>query len=257
MAENKPTNAEVFEATHEDLVTILAWLKHEYDEDSRSGFWCNRPCISRALGERRSLWVIRRNGKAVAFQVGEYSAKILSVRKDYRRCGMATSLVEASIERAKKDDVNALSVQCKPERSIEFWKKMGFEEYSDPRHPDDLMVRRVLPRTYVLASNSSPVKVVIGFYPEAALYNRAEHIPPIAEHRAKGVHLDGSIILEGRVIGLCDDVSPGQDLAIKIEVNGVEHCFCKAKYAKDVGVQYDCSGGTFFIDCVKPKKGDG
>jgi GNAT superfamily N-acetyltransferase len=257
MAENTPTSAEVIEATREDLASILAWLKREDDEDSGSGFWCNRPCIRRALDRPRSLWVIRRNGEAVAFQVGEYSAKILSVRKDYRECGMATSLVEASITRAKPANVNVLSVECKPETSLKFWEQMSFKKYSDPRQPDALTVRRVLPRTFGLPSNSSPVEVVIGFYPEAALYDRIQYI---AEHRVAGVHdLDGSIMLERRVIGLCDDVSPGTDLAIKIEANGVERCFCKAKRddARDVGVQRDCFGDTFFIDRVKPKEGDG
>lgn len=260
MAENTPTTTEVIEATREDLASILAWLKRNYDEDSGSGFWCNREVIRCALDEPRSLWVIRRNGEAVAFQVGEYSAKILSVRKDYRKCGMATSLVEASITRAKTANVNVLSVECKPETSLEFWKKMGFEKYRDPRQLDALTVRRVFPRTYGLPSNSSPVEVVIGFYPEAALYDRTQYIRPIVEHHVLGVHgLDGWIMLERRVIGLCDDVPPGTDLAIKIEANGVERCFCKAKRddARDIGVQRDCFGDTFFIDRVKPKEGDG
>jgi hypothetical protein len=36
-------------------------------------------------------------------------------------------------------------------------------------------------------------------------------------------------------------------------VNGVERCFCKAKYndARDIGVQHDSIGGTFFIDRVR------
>lgn len=197
--------------------------------------------------------MIRRDGEAVAFQVGEYSADILLVRKEYRKCGMATSLVEASIKRAIAANVNVLSVECKPETSLKFWKKVGFKEYSDPRHPDDLMVRRELPRTYVLPSNMPPVEAVIGFYLEEALYDRTQYIP-IVEHRVAGVRLDGSIMLERRVIGLCD-VPPGQDLAIKIEVNGVERCFCKAKYAKGVGVQRDCFGHTFFIDCINPNAG--
>jgi GNAT superfamily N-acetyltransferase len=259
MADNTPTSAEVFEATREDLAYILGWLKREYDEDGGSGFWCNRCVISNAFDKPENLWVIRRNGEAVAFQVGEYAADILSVRKDHRNCGMATSLLEASIRRANTANVNVLSLQCAPEASLGFWRQMGFEEYRDPQQPNDLMVRRVLPRTFGLPTNSSPVEVVIGFYPEEAQYNRHQDIPPLVEHRVAGVRdLDRSIMLERRVLGLCDDEPDGRDLAIKIEVNGVERCFCKAKHkdAQDVGVQHDWIGATFYIDRVKPKEGD-
>ena len=154
MADNTPSTAEVFEATREDLVFILAWLRREYDEDDSSGFWCNRGVISNAFDKPKNLWVIRRNGEAVAFQVGQYAADILSVRKDYRNRGMATALLEASIERAKPDNVNVLSLQCAPETSLGFWKRMGFEEYHDPQRPIDLTVRRVLPRTFDPSSDA-------------------------------------------------------------------------------------------------------
>ena len=257
MADNVPINAEVIGATAEDLNYILAWLKREYDEDGGSGFWCNRSVISDALGKPGNLWAIRRNGEAVAFQVGKYDADILSVRKEHQKCGLATSLLEASIERAEAANVNVLSVQCAPETSLGFWKRMGFEEYSDPQRPNDLMVRRVLPRTFDLPANLPVVEVVIGFYPEAAQYDRSQDIPPIVEHRVAGVRdHDKSIMLERRVLGFCDDEPEGRDLTIKIEVNGLERCFCKAKHqgARDVGVQQDRIGDVFFIDRVIPQE---
>jgi GNAT superfamily N-acetyltransferase len=250
----------VFKATRKDLACILEWLEREYDEDGGSGFWCNSSVITKALDKPESLWVIRRNGEAVAFQVGKYAAEILSVRKDHRKCGMATSLVEASIRRAKTADVNVLSVQCAPETSLAFWKRMGFTKYSCPRKPNYVMARRVLPRTFGLPSNSSPVKVVIGFYPEKALYSSRRDVPPLVEHCVAGVlDLDGSIMLEQRVFGLCDDEPDNRDLTIKIEVNGVEHCFCKAKHsgARTVGVQHDGIGNTFYVDRVIPLSATG
>lgn len=253
MADNLPISGEVVEATPEDLISILAWLKQEYDEDGGSGFWSNRDIIGNALVKPRNLWVIRRDGEAVAFQVGEYAADIVSVRKEHRKSGLATSLLEASIERATADNVNVLSGQCAPETSLGFWKRMGFEQYDDPDHPNDVMVRRVLPRAFELPTNFPAVEVVIGFYPEAAQYPHGEDIPPIAEHRVRGVRdHDGSILLAQRVIGLCDDEQDGRDLAVKIQVNGELRCLSKAKHeeARAAGVEQDRIGGTFFVDRV-------
>jgi GNAT superfamily N-acetyltransferase len=196
------TTTEVVEATPEDITCVLAWLKREYDEDGE-GFWCNNNVISDALDRPGCMWVVRRNGEAVAFQLGRYSASILSVRKDYRNSGMGKALVQASIERAFMDNVNALSVQCNPESSLGFWKRMGFVRYGDFGPYSDVKARRILPRPFVLPASPPPIDVVIGFYPESATYGDAKDEPPIAEHHVLGVKInDGSIILDQRVIGL-------------------------------------------------------
>lgn len=98
---------------------------------------------------------------------------------------------------------------------------------------------------------------MIGFYPEAAIYGRSP-IPPIASHRVMGSRIDdGAVMLERRIIGLCNDEPEGKDLAVKIEVDGEVRCFCKAKYeeAEEAGVTRDWKGGAFYIDVVEP--GDG
>src|SRR3546814_15417746 len=88
-------------------------------------------------------------------------------------------------------------------------------------------------RTYTLFPYTTLFRsadIVIGFYPETATYGRGP-VPPIASHRIRGSRLDdGTIMLERRVIGLCDDEPEGKDLAVKIEVDGEVRCFCKAKY---------------------------
>jgi GNAT superfamily N-acetyltransferase len=250
-------DAEVIEATREDLDCILAWLEREYNEDDGVGFWCNRSTITKAFSKPGHFWVIRQNGEAVAFQVGEFAADILSVRKDQRKCGLARRLVEASIGRAEAKNVNVLSVQCAPETSLGFWERMGFEEYRDPHQPDDLTVRHVLARTFKLPPNFPTVEVVVGFYPEASQYDRSNDMKPIGENRVAGSrNQDGSITLARRILGLRDDEPDGRDLVVKVEVDGMELCFCKAKYqsAQDVGVQRDEVGGTFYLDCLSPKK---
>ena len=72
-------------------------------------------------------------------------------------------------------------------------------------------------------------------------------------------NLDGLIMLERRVIGLSDDEPDSRDIVIKITVRDVEYCFCKAKDkdAREIGVQHDWIGRTFYIDRITPKESDG
>lgn len=257
MSDTRPTQTDVQKATSEDLKFVLDWLKCEYEDDDGEGFWCNRNVISRAL-DSDELWVIRRNGQAVAFQVGTYSADIVSVRKDYRNCGLGRALFEASLERARKDDVNVLHGQCAPETSLGFWEKMGFERYQDRHQPDYVMVRMVIPRKFELPTDIPRANVTITFYPEESQYYGRSDVPPIVQHFVTGAQLaDGSVALDRRVIGLSDDEPRGKDLAIKIEVDGKQRCFCKAKYeeAKNMGVMDDLYGGAFFIDRILPNSG--
>jgi hypothetical protein len=49
-----------------------------------------------------------------------------------------------------------------------------------------------------------------------------------------------------------------RDTVVKVEVDGVVRCFCKAKYerARVIGVQHDWLGGTYFTDRVNPSEGN-
>lgn len=74
-----------------------------------------------------------------------------------------------------------------------------------------------------------------------------------------GVHAyDGSIMLDQRVVGLSHHGEEDRDTVVKVEVDAVVRCFCKAKYerARTVGVQHDWLGGTYFIDRVNPSEGN-
>jgi GNAT superfamily N-acetyltransferase len=110
----------VKQCTSSDLDEIFDWLEAEYDEDGE-GFWSNRDMM-----EPENMWVIREDGIAVAFQLGKYSAVILNVRKDRCKCGLGSAMVAASIERAVKDGVNALMIECVPTETWSFWQKKGF-----------------------------------------------------------------------------------------------------------------------------------
>lgn len=248
---------DVVNATQADLDQILDWLEREYHEDGETGFWSNRNIISEAL-DRGDLYVIRRDGEAVAYHVGHYAADISNVRRACRRKGFGTALLEASIARAYRDNVNVLDGECSPRDSLSFWQKHGFERYGDMSERGKVTVRRVLPRSFDLPSDLPRVPVTIGFYPEEATYYQATGIEPVAVHNVTGAHLDdGTVMLDRRVIGLPDDEPERKDLVVKVEVDGEVRCFCKAKYeeAGKAGVIHDWEGGCFYIDAIEPAEG--
>ena len=258
MPDDTTTSAKVVEATPEDIACVIAWLKSEYDEDGK-GFWCNYNLISDALSKPGDMWVVRRDREAVAFQLGRYSADILSVRKGYRGMGLGAALVEASVVRALRDDVNALSVRCEPKESLGFWERVGFVRYGYLESYSDVKAYRILSRAFALPTSPSSIDIIVGFYPESSVYGDAKDVLPIVEYRVVGAHAnDGSIMLNQRVVGLSHYGGKNRDTVVKVEVDGVVRCFCKAKYerARVVGVQHDPLGNTYFIDRVNPSEGD-
>lgn len=241
-------------ATRADLASIFGWLKSEYREDRGRGFWSNRKVIQRSL-KSGDLFVIRDQGEAVAFQVGKYSAAIVNVRKDRQREGYGSALFKASLARALRDDVNVLSGECAPESSLPFWMKHEFERYGDLSEFGKITVRRVLHRRFIVPSELPRAEVTITFFPEAIEY-RGTNPAPIAEYRISAARHDGKLLLDRRVIGLKDDEPEGHDLVVRIEVDGVERCFCKAKRdeARDAGVEEGREGDSFHIDVCAPSR---
>ena len=118
-------------ANKTDLAFILAWLEEEFDPEEGVGFYGNRRIIEQSL-EWETLWVVRTKGKAVAFQVGNYSADIVVVHKEFQRQGLGSKLFDASLARAFRDNVNLLDGECNPRSSFEYWKSKGFEPIADP-----------------------------------------------------------------------------------------------------------------------------
>jgi GNAT superfamily N-acetyltransferase len=255
MIDSAPSYPNVVRGTPADAEFIVQWLKVEWDEGGeRFGFWGNREMIREAAGSAGDLWVIRENGQAVAFQVGDYSADILAVRPDRRKAGLGTVLSDAALERAMRDNVTVLQGQCSPETSLTFWQRIGFEQYHDRRRPNDVFVRKVLHRKFDLPEGANRTQVVIAFYPEEAqYYGREDKVSPVAVHEVQGALLDdGTVQLERRVIGLEDDEPEGMNLAIRIEVDGEKVYFGKAKYeeAERAGVVNDRRNGVYYLDEV-------
>lgn len=241
-------------ATKEDLEEIFNWLKSEHMEDGE-GFWCNRRIIGRSF-EHGDLWVLREDNKAVAFQIGDYATDILCVKKERRRRGFGAELFKSSLARAMRDNLNVLAGECSPESSLPFWQKQGFERYHDPNRCGTITVRKVLQREYDVPAGLPKVEVSISFYPEEVRY-RTNVSPLKVNHLVGGVESNGTIKIPRRVIVLTNDEHENHDLVVRIVVDGVERCFCKAKYqeAKAVGVLYEYRDDTFYIDEIAPTTG--
>ena len=125
---------------------------------------------------------------------------------------------------------------------------MGFERYEDFNAPTQVTVRRVLHRDHNFPIDLPKVEVVVSFYPEDATYSSG--VSPFCVYRLTGGQFDnGMVRLPCRVIGLIDDAHP-KDLVVKVEADGVELCFRKAKYdeAQAVGIRRGRDCASYYID---------
>jgi GNAT superfamily N-acetyltransferase len=242
----------VIRATDDDLKTIFTWLKVEYDQDGGAGFWHNRDIIAESYQERSDLYVVRENGEAVSFQIGDYGPVITSTRKMFRNRGYATALLNESIYRAHRDGVNVLYIQCSSRESWDYWKRRGFQRYDNMSGVGVIRALMILPKQFDLPSDRPRVRLKIEFYPEEV--KKRENVAPLCSWAFdSAVLLDGSYQLPERVSCLKSEIERG-DLIIRIEADGREIYFGKAKYdgAKAAGVVKDATGLCFYVDRVAP-----
>jgi GNAT superfamily N-acetyltransferase len=253
MEDKRPTGDDVVPGTKENLDDVLGWLEREFTEGVND-FWHNRRMLPEAL-YNDSFYVIREGAEAVAFQLGRYSPSIANVRSDRQGQGFGTALLEASVARARHDNVNILNVECSPRTSLTFWEKHGFERYGDLTDWGKLTARRILHRSHDLPEDQPRVRGRIEFYPERVIYSRDEHVEPIAIHDLLGARLpDGAVMLERRVICSDETDRDGGDLAIKIVVDGAVRYIGKTKYdtAEEAGVVRHWVGGAYYLDVIEP-----
>ncbi len=196
--------------------------------------------------------MIRRDAKAVAFQVGAYAPDIACVREELQKQGLGSALFKAALARARRDDIDVMYGECAPKTSWPFWQKHGFERYRQRNMPNAFTVRLILKRTFPLLDRAREARVSISFLPEDALYN--DGVGPLGVHEVMGARLpDGRVQLSERVIGFWGDEPEGRDLAVRIVVDGVEVCFVKAKYPEAAAAGVEVGDRLFFIDVVVPK----
>lgn len=246
----------VEQSKDEDLEYILHWLKAQWDDDgSCSGFWGNRNIIRKAHEETSEMWVVREDGKAIAFQVGRYSPDITCVKDTHQRKGYGTALFQAGLERAHADNVTMLSGECSPAASLPFWIKMGFKQIGDGSgYGQGIPVEMYLERRLKLPEGDGvlDVEVELYVYPENALYGKAAPLPLVsAKPEARMMRGETRVHLGERFL-IPDANDAIRDPALKVLVNGEQLYFNKAKYpgAEELGVQDDPRGCRYidFLD---------
>lgn len=243
----------VEKATEDDLTFILDWLKREHDEGVDDSFWCNNNLVRKSFRETDDLWVVRIDGEAVGFQVGNDMKGIVNVRKDMRGRGVGEALFNATLARAKANNVTALYGECAPTSSLSYWEKHGFERFHY-NGISGIWVRRILQYKHTLPEDRPTAQVHIEFIAPNAYYRNRENPNPIAIHDLTGVVIgdEDMVLLPERVIFFTHGLSDGYDTFVRITVDGVEWYFDKAKYddAEAIGIRRDDEGGTFYIDHI-------
>jgi GNAT superfamily N-acetyltransferase len=232
----------------DDLAEILAWLEQE-KIDAGYSFIVNEGTI-RDYFDSGELFVIRRDGKAVAFQAKRYSPAISAVRPDLRGQGIGRVLAEWTIADALDADVCALEIQCQPGTSIPFWRSMGFTIEKDGEFIEftGSAAHLVLTREFGLPAAAKPADVLVEFYEVGS--SQGGEGKPLSTHRPEAVSADdGRISLARRVVGY----HPGarsNDLNVRIVVEGKQLVSDRAKYRENVGLRRDRHSGAFYLDWI-------
>ncbi|MFQ2253143.1 GNAT family N-acetyltransferase [Aeromonas hydrophila] len=230
-------------ATNHDVKAIYSWLLEHDRRGVHGSFLCNWNLTQRVHDDHQ-LVVAALEDEPVAYIWEDFG--ILEVREDFRKKGVGKQLVEYAMQRAIIRGRIAVFIECKPESSIPFWKKMGFEFHNKNE------ASFVFEKSLDIPTDGLPVNVEIMFYPEKAKWT--PEISPIKSYYPTAV-LDnqGTIHLQNRVAAYIDGENHNGDAMIKICVDGKPVYFNKAKYseAKAIGITY--KSGTFYIDKVYNK----
>lgn len=195
---------ELVTAEQKDLDFIASWLQSEDEayhadlaadlltEHSEKGFWCNFGVIRKCF-EDGELQVVRVDGNAVAFHLGEFiTPGITEVHPEFRGRGIGTAIVQQVLERAQANEACILHVECISENSRRFWSRFGFI----PTQESSNHLYKIL--THSLPTPRQPDRTVtVEFFEEAGWYSKTPYkrvvIPCVVE--------DGKILLSQ----LCHD----------------------------------------------------
>jgi GNAT superfamily N-acetyltransferase len=144
-----------FNPTLYHLKEIEKWLIDE-DFENDEGFYCNWDTIVSSFDKKQLIIAIFDN-KVIGFLtyfLNTYSAniEIIETHPDYRKKGFGTALLNSTLDYFTSRDKSYVELQCSPESSVHYWKKMGFTEFGMLGH---VMAFKPLLNTLELANEST------------------------------------------------------------------------------------------------------
>ncbi|MFA5170461.1 MAG: GNAT family N-acetyltransferase [Sulfuriferula sp.] len=122
--------------THQ-IAEVLGWLKAE-QEQSGTGFYCNRNVIERSFASGEGLCAIA-EGRILGFAVFQMftdggDVHIIEVEQSSRGQGLGSQLLLAAVEVLRKLGANYVDVECTSAEGEALCRRHGFEDYVDPRN---------------------------------------------------------------------------------------------------------------------------
>lgn len=125
-----------FSPTKMKFEEVEAWLMIEYNK-KREGFYCNWEII-KSFYEDNQLAIASKGNKAIGFITWRFIGgktvriEIAEVKPTFRKKGVGKFLVNEFFKFAKEKGAVVCDLQCSPETSEPFWKRLGFVEFTDP-----------------------------------------------------------------------------------------------------------------------------
>jgi N-acetylglutamate synthase-like GNAT family acetyltransferase len=242
------TESNIRKSTDADIKAIRQWLAQEESQEIDGNFLCNWNLTFEAHSEGELLvYVDPASGVAVAYQWGGLvQPGILQVRNDMRHRGIGRALVARRIKEARRKNTPLLFIQCTPESSIPFWRRMGFTLL---QRKGDTYGYRVLSRHFKDPTDAVDLSVTIRFYPEEKKWR--PDVAAISETSpAATITKDGTVHLADRVLFHERIYEHVRDVVVEIVING-KCVYCdKAKYpnAEELGVARCLNG--YYLDRI-------
>lgn len=250
--------AHVREAELEDLPYIHAWLAME--THGAVGFINNWEGITTACSDREML-VWCDGGGPVGFLTRRITLDtIVQVRSQDQGRGIGRALVQRALAAEESANNAVLVIQCMPERSVEFWRQMGFEPQRprrERRHSEAIYMQRLSTKRHQLAGASEEAQLlVVNTYPEHVLYidSKVHPVPPDRTH-----YVMADMSLGARTLKLAHRVSIAHepvlgDPVVEVLWGGlplVAKVKAKRSAAAAAGVTPTPNGWGWYLDEIK------
>jgi GNAT superfamily N-acetyltransferase len=225
-----------------------AWEKGDYSvEIPQRGFRCNwDETVRRWKEDEAPVNILIVNGEAVGFE----GQGLFEIRPDLRRNGYGRILAKHMIASKFEDGSSIIEIGIAPRTAEPFWESMGFTRIPGKSHyGSGAYAYMVLPRTFELgAGERAPYR--ISFFSTEERYRDPPRAYAIFEGSAERLS-DGSLQLPERAICFDPEEKRPSDPFVRIEIDGKELHFDKAKYdsSEVLGVKRD-RDGRYYLDRI-------